>query len=165
MNLAQSPELWFLLAATPIAIWAAYSDLSRMKIPNKAVAALMLTFLVLGALALPWSEFAWRWVHFVVVLLIGFIASSLGLLGAGDAKFAAAMAPFIALSHVSYAMFIFAGCIIFGFLTHRLARSIGPLRRATPTWVSWENTRQFPMGYPLALTLIVYLASIAFRTQ
>lgn len=162
MDLASVPALWFLPCVIPIAIWAAYSDLSRMKIPNKSVLALMVVFLVVGALALPFPEFGARLLHFVAILVLGFVASAMGLVGAGDAKFAAAMAPFFALQDLSMSLFLLAGCVIFGYVSHRIARAIPAIRNATPTWQSWVETKQFPMGYPLALTLVAYLALRAF---
>ncbi len=162
MGLASVPALWFLPFVIPIAVWAAYSDLSRMKIPNKSVLALMAVFIAVGVLALPFAEFGSRILHFAAVLLLGFAASAAGLIGAGDAKFAAAMAPFFALQDLSMALFLLAGCVIFGFVSHRLARAVPAIRNAVPTWQSWSETKQFPMGYPLALTLVVYLALRAF---
>ncbi len=50
------------------------SDMKFMKIPNKAVLALMAVFAVVGLIALPLDVWAWRWAHFlVIVLVIGFV--------------------------------------------------------------------------------------------
>lgn len=151
----------FLPLVLPIGIWVAWSDLSSMKIPNKAVLALLGVFLVIGVFVLPLTDFAWRWSHFAVALGIGFVLSSLNLIGAGDAKFAAAAAPFVALSDWLLISQIFAVCVIASFILHRLAR-ISPLRKRVPEWESWENTRMFPMGVPLALALVIYLVIVAF---
>ena len=111
-----STALWFLPFVIPIALWVAWSDMSSMKIPNKAVLALMAVFVVVGLVALPFTDYLWRYAHFAVVLVITFVLSSLGLLGAGDAKFAAAMAPFIALSDWSFFMFLLGATIISAFI-------------------------------------------------
>ena len=66
-----------------------------MKIPNKAVLSLMVVFVIIGLIALPLAEMPWRLLQFVVVLAIGFGLNMIGSIGAGDAKFAAAMAPFV----------------------------------------------------------------------
>lgn len=163
MGAAAVPALWFLPAALPIAIWVAWSDMATMKIPNKAVLALTAVFLVIGAIALPWAEYFSRMLHFVVVLAIGFALSIAGVFGAGDAKFAAAMAPFVALYDVTSMIILFAIAVLFGFATHRGARSVPAIRSATPDWVSWEETKKFPMGYPLALALIAYLVIRVMR--
>jgi len=76
----------FLLAALPISIFVAYSDMSRMKIPNVAVVAL----------------------------------------------------------------------IIAGYVTHRIAKN-SPIRKLVPNWESWTSGNRFPMGFPLAMTLVFYL--------
>ena len=45
------------------------------------------------------------------------------MMGAGDAKYAAAMAPFIALADAISFMLLLAGTIIAAFILHRLARN------------------------------------------
>ncbi|WP_342775019.1 prepilin peptidase [Litoreibacter halocynthiae] len=142
-------------------MWVAWSDLARMKIPNKAVLALLAVFVVVGLLTLPLEVYLWRYAHFAIILAIGFLMTITGLVGAGDAKFAAAMAPFVAVIDGTFVAAIFAVTTIVAFILHRLAR-ISPLRKLAPNWESWERTRDFPMGLPLAVTLIVYLARTAF---
>ncbi|WP_298257654.1 prepilin peptidase [uncultured Litoreibacter sp.] len=153
--------LWALPLATLISIWVAWSDLARMKIPNKAVLALLVVFVIIGVIALPFEVYAWRFLHFAIVLAVGFLMTITGLVGAGDAKFAAAMAPFVAVSDATAVAAIFAVTTILSFILHRLAR-VSPLRRLAPNWESWERTRDFPMGLPLAVTLVIYLARAAF---
>ena len=87
--------IWFLPFALPISIWVAWNDMKFMKIPNKAVLSLMVVFVIIGLIALPLAEMPWRLLQFVVVLAIGFGLNMIGSIGAGDAKFAAAMAPFV----------------------------------------------------------------------
>lgn len=160
MGTAAQVAMWALPLVAPIAVWVAWSDLSVMKIPNKAVLALLAVFTVVGLIMLPLDDFAWRIAHFAVVLAIGFLMTITGLVGAGDAKFAAAMAPFVALSDATFVAAIFAVTTILAFVLHRLAR-ISPVRRLVPHWESWERTRDFPMGVPLAVTLLVYLSFAA----
>jgi prepilin peptidase CpaA len=148
--------LLFLPFAAPIALWVAWNDMARMKIPNKAVLALVVVFAVVGLIAFPLADYGWRWTHLVVVLAIGFVASSAGLLGAGDAKFSAAMAPFIARDDVLLFAYLFAVVLLAGFVTHRLARRSAWVRARTPGWESWER-KDFPMGLCLGSGLLVYL--------
>ncbi|WP_424941844.1 A24 family peptidase [Aliiroseovarius crassostreae] len=150
-------SLWFLPFAAPICIWAALSDLKRMKIPNKAVMALVGVFAIIGLIALPLADYPWRYLHLVVVLVIGFVFNIAGAFGAGDAKFAAAMAPFIALGDVYLFCMMFAATLLIGFALHRIARAIPAVRRATPNWESWQR-KDFPMGLCLGTSLILYLA-------
>lgn len=156
MLLPASAALWFLPFVIPIAIWVAWSDLSTMKIPNKAVLALMVVYAVIGLIALDLNQWAWQWTHFVVILALGFVMTITGIVGAGDAKFAAAAAPFVMRADSFNLIAIFGICCVLGFVTHRLAR-ISPIRKMVPHWESWERTRDFPMGYPLAGTLVIYL--------
>jgi prepilin peptidase CpaA len=156
MTASAISAMWFLPFVAPICLWVAYSDLSTMKIPNKAVLALIIGFLVAGLLALPFPEYWPRLINFGVVLLIGFLMTMTGLVGAGDAKFAAAMALFIARGDVPFILMLFGLTAIVSIAAHRLAK-ITPLRKLAPNWESWERTKDFPMGVPLAATLLIYL--------
>jgi len=131
-----------------------------MKIPNKAVMALTIIFLVVGLIALPFEEYAWRWLHLLVVLAVGFLMNMIGSIGAGDAKFAAAMAPFVALGDLRLLLFLFAAVLLAAVTTHRLFRRSTSFRAKTPDWASWTNS-DFPMGLALGGTLIFYLAAAA----
>lgn len=127
-----------------------------MKIPNLAVAALLLVFAVLGIFLLPFETYLWQWSHFGVVLVITFCLNMIGAIGAGDAKFAAAAAPFIALTDLRLVVVLFAACLLAGYVAHRLAKH-SPLRRLVPHWESWKAGKRFPMGLPLASALGFYL--------
>ena len=156
MTLEWSTAAWFLPFVLPITIWVSWSDMGSMKIPNKAVLALLVVFAVIGLVALPFPEYLWRWSHFGVVLVIGFVLSSLNLVGAGDAKYAAAMAPFVALPDAYPFLFLLAGTIIAAFVIHRTAKK-SSVRARFPDWESWTR-REFPMGFALAPALMFYLA-------
>lgn len=162
MQMDGTAALAFLAPAAAIALWVAWSDMKSMRIPNVAVLALLALFLVVGPLVLPLSDWGWRWAHFAVVLVIGFVASSLRLIGAGDAKFAAAMAPFVALGDLQTFLFLFAAVLLAAFVTHRGLGRVPAVRRATPDWQSWERRKDFPMGLALGAVLILYLALAAF---
>lgn len=151
---------WLMLAALPIAAWVIWTDLSTMRIPNKAVMALVAVYAVIGVLTLPFATFAWSWLHLAVMLVIGFVLSMSGGFGAGDAKFAAAMAPFIALPDLLTFALILSALAILTFIGHRLARQVPAITAATPGWVSWTR-RDFPFGVALAPALIVYLGLAA----
>ncbi|WP_243645116.1 prepilin peptidase [Rhodovulum euryhalinum] len=147
----------FLPFVLPVAFWVARSDMKTMKIPNRAVLALVAVFAAVGLVALPVEVWAWRWTHLAAILVLGFVMSSLRLIGAGDAKFAAAMAPFVALADIGSFLFLFSGVTLAAFAGHRLARRIPAVRRALPGWDSWERS-DFPMGIALAGVLVAYLA-------
>jgi prepilin peptidase CpaA len=144
----------------PICLWAAWSDMKFMKIPNKAVIALSVVFLAGGLFLLPFHDYLWALALLAIVLVIGFVMNFLNLLGAGDAKFAAAMAPYFVGADIPFVMALFAACLLGAYAGHRTMKHIGPFRRATPDWVSWTH-RQFPMGLALAGALVVYLVNLA----
>lgn len=157
MAISPAAAMAFLPFALAIGIWVAWSDMKFMKIPNNAVVALFAVFVVVGPFVLPFDEYLWRWVHMIVVLAIGFIANMGGLMGAGDAKFLAAMAPFMNRADTPWIIQIFAAVLLAAFATHRLFRAIPAMRRAFPDWKSWTHTK-FPMGLALSGALILYLA-------
>jgi prepilin peptidase CpaA len=147
--------------AIAIGIWVAWSDMKFMKIPNKAVIALLLVWLVIGLLAvaltpLPLKGWAYGWALAAIVLIVGFIANAAGVVGAGDAKFAAAMAPFFIGGNLKLIFALYAACLLGAFAAHRLVRAIPAFRSATQDWASWTN-KDFPMGLALSGTLIFYL--------
>ncbi len=149
---------WFLPFALPICIWVAWNDMKFMKIPNRAVVALFVVFAAVGLVALPLSQYPWRLVQLAVVLAIGFALNMIRAVGAGDAKFAAAMAPFFAPGDASLILYLFAGVLLAAFSVHRIARRIPALRAAAPDWASWGRN-DFPMGLALGATLAFYLAA------
>jgi prepilin peptidase CpaA len=157
LTLTVSQAAWFLAGALPISLYVGWSDMKRLKIPNVAVMALVLAFAVLGLIALPLPEYLWRWTHLAVVLVIGIAMNSMGLLGAGDAKFAAAAAPFFALADLGPVLYLMAACFLAAFIAHRIAKYT-PIRRLAPDWESWTSGKRFPMGMALGLTLVAYLA-------
>lgn len=154
----------FLPFVLPITIWVSWSDMASMKIPNKAVLTLLAVFLVIGLIALPFMEYLWRWAHFAVVLAIGFVLNMVRMVGAGDAKYAAAMAPFIAYEDAYFPfMFLLGGVILAAFAIHRIAKRTA-IRERHPDWESWER-REFPMGFALAPALLFYLILGVFLGQ
>lgn len=150
--------VWALLAV-PVCIWATLTDIREMKIKNVAVLALMAIFVVSGPFLLDLGDYAWRFAHFGVVLLIGFILSATVGVGAGDAKFAAAMAPFVALPDVSLVMTFYVLWSILLLMGMFTARATPALREAAPGWIWFEPKyrRYVPFGVGLAPTLACYL--------
>lgn len=154
--------IWFLIPILPICLWVAWSDLKFMKIPNKAVLTLAAAYLLIGPIALPFQLYLWGWALGAAVLVAGFIVTSLGYVGAGDSKFAAAMAPFFIGGDLRLILALFAGCLLAAFATHRLFRAIPAFRGATAEWESWTH-KDFPMGLALSGTLSFYfIAALLF---
>ncbi|MFV1875389.1 prepilin peptidase [Nioella sp.] len=163
LAISQMEALWFLPFVLPICIWVAWSDLREMRIPNVSVLALAGVFVVVGLAqvamdVMAFSTWYMRLAQLVIVLIAGFIITSIGLAGAGDSKFAAAMAPFVAPGDYLLFVTLFAAVLIGSWITHRGAGRVPAVRRATPDWVSWDRGKLFPMGVALAGALVVYLA-------
>ncbi|MDJ0637546.1 MAG: prepilin peptidase [Paracoccaceae bacterium] len=156
MSIDWTTAAWFLPFVLPITVWVAWSDMATMKIPNKAVLALLAVFIVVGLVALPFNDYVWRYLHFGVVIVIGFIMASVGMMGAGDAKYGAAMAPFIALQDLGVFLVLLGATTIAAFALHRTARRSDAVRARYPNWESWTR-REFPMGFALAPALFFYL--------
>jgi len=156
LYITASSALWFAPFVIPVCIWAALNDLRDMKIPNASVYALVAIFVVIGLIALPLSEYPWRLLQLVVVLVFGIILNAIGAVGAGDAKFAAAAAPFVAYGDLRMILALFAANMLAAFAAHRIAKYTS-LRKLAPNWLSWDRGSDFPMGLSLGATLALYL--------
>jgi prepilin peptidase CpaA len=156
MALTATAAAWFVPFVLPICLYVMYTDLSRMKITNTANLALVAVFAVIGLMVLPFDEYLWRLAALGIVLVVGIVLNAAGVMGAGDAKFLAAAAPFVALADLRLVMFLFIACMLAALITHKVAKH-SPLRRMAPHWTSWEQGKKFPMGLALGPTLGIYL--------
>jgi prepilin peptidase CpaA len=169
----------FGLLTLPVTAWVIYTDVTTMKIKNMAVLAMLAIFAVAGLFLLPLSDYAWRWSHFAVVITIGYLAHIASLpVGAGDAKYAAAIAPFVALEDTGAVALLFFLLTVAMLVLFFVARSVLSFRGDGPdwTWVKAEaggatalgKTREVmrlktPFGLALASTISTYflLAALA----
>ena len=112
-------------------------------------ANLQITAIVTGALAVVLGgDVFWSLIGLLlgqvlggaVVLVAGFVGNAAGLFGAGDAKFAAAMAPVFVHADLRFVLGLIAACILGAFAAHRLARMVPAVRSATTDWESWTPT-------------------------
>lgn len=156
MMISTQSAAWFLPFAAPICLYIMYTDMKSMKIYNHAVIALFAVFVVVGLIALPFEDYLWRYVHFLVALVAGIALTAARAMGGGDAKWIAAMAPFIHLGDLVLFLFLMAGCILVAVVLHRIAKYT-PIRKLAPTWESWQVGKKFPMGLALGAGLMLYL--------
>lgn len=157
MAISAHAALWFVPFVLPICFYVAFTDLAQMKITNKAVLTLGAVFLVLGPFVLPtFEDYLWGLGHFAIVLVLGIILNAAGTMGAGDAKFLAFAAPYVALGDLHLLLIMFCAVLIAAFVTHRAARA-SPLRKLAPDWESWTQKKKFPMGLALGPALALYL--------
>jgi prepilin peptidase CpaA len=146
-----------MIPALPISIWAAFSDLKRMKIPNTSVIAMAAIWPLLGWFLVPMTAWLWGFALMAIVFVAGFLLYLTGTFGAGDAKYAAAMAGMFVGGNITDILVLLIVCMIGSLLVHRLLRSMAFVRNATPDWVSWTQRRYFPFGLALSAILIIYL--------
>lgn len=146
----------FLPFALAIGVWVAWSDMKFMRIPNQAVLVLLAVFVLIGPLVFPLKAYLWQLSHFGVLLVVGFILTIARAIGAGDAKFVAAMGPFFATQDLPLIVLLTSSILLAAFATHRGLRLVPAVRRATQDWESWTR-RDFPMGFALSGILIFYL--------
>ncbi len=146
-----------LIPALPIAIWVALSDMKRMKIPNTSVIAMGAIWPILGWFLVPMTAWLWGFALMAIIFVLGFLLYLTGTFGAGDAKYAAAMAGMFVGGNITDILVLLVLCMIGSLFVHRLLRSISFVRKLTPDWVSWTQRRYFPFGLALSAILIIYL--------
>lgn len=146
-----------LVPVLPIAIWAALSDLKRMKIPNTAAMAMAAVWPLLGWYLVPMSAWFWGFAIMAIVFVAGFLLYLTGTFGAGDAKFAAAMAGIFVGGNIGEILLIIFVSMVGSLLLHRILRSLPFIRNATPDWESWTRRRYFPFGMALSVILVFFL--------
>jgi len=152
--------LWSLPFVLPLCFIVAWSDMRAMRIPNWTVLSLLGVYVVIGLFTLGFIQYLWGFGALILILLIGILMNMVGMIGAGDAKFAAAAAPFVSIGDLQFFVLLFAANVLAAFLTHRGSRRLG-LSRMAPHWDSWERTWEFPMGFSLGGTLGLYLIACA----
>jgi prepilin peptidase CpaA len=156
------PALWFAIAAMlPLMLLTAWFDLKHLRIPNALVLAVLAVFLVAGLWGLPLETFLWHLGAGVVVLAAGFALFAAGLVGGGDAKMAAALAPFVAWHDVAALLVLYTVVTLVLLLVLRLAMQLA--RHSTTGWRAVDQyarpprERVFPMGLIFAITITLYL--------
>lgn len=152
--------LWFLPFLIPLCLHTAYSDLKYMKIRDWNVQSMAMVFILIGPFVMEWQTYLWQLGHLPIVLIIGMVLNAAGVMGAGDAKFITAASPFVLKSDLGFVFVLLACCFLAGALSHRIARATS-IKNIAPDWQSWEPGKRFPMGYPLALALLIYLGLMA----
>ena len=156
LSISAAAATWFAPFVLPICLYVCFTDMREMRITNQANLALLLVYAVVGVFVLPLDAYLWRYAHFGVALVAGIALNAGGVMGAGDAKFIAAAAPFIHVGDLRFLMALGAAVTLAAFLAHRIAK-MTPLRRLAPGWKSWSSGKRFPMGVALGGTLAIYL--------
>ncbi|MFT6169619.1 MAG: prepilin peptidase CpaA [Celeribacter sp.] len=160
-TLDATAALWILIITTPLSFLAAFNDLARMKLPNAIVLVLVALYVILGPFLFDFDIYLWGFAHGTVMYVFGMFAYAFMGVGAGDGKYAAAMAMFIPMADARFVVPLFCAYLLGAFVTHRLFRAMPVVRDATETWVSWGH-KKFPVGLALAGTFSTYFGFVAF---
>lgn len=148
---------------------AATTDLFTMTISNRLCLAIVVSFFVLAPfVGIGWAEMGWHLAAGFAVLIASFTLFAFGVIGGGDAKFAAGTALW--LGHSFTIEYLLYGAIFGGQLTI----AILILRRyPLPTFLSriaWidrlhDTKSGVPYGIALAIAgLVVYTDTPFFQT-
>ena len=156
MTITALSALWFLPFVLPICLYVAFTDMAQMRITNQAVIVLAAIFVILGPFVMSFDLYLWRLLHLVIVLVVGIILNAAGTMGAGDAKFLAVAAPYVAVADSLLVMKLLMACVLSAALVHRTVKHT-PLRQLASHWDSWDKGKKFPMGFALGTTLTLYL--------
>lgn len=162
----ETPALWVtIILLVPLMALASWWDLKHLKIPNWQTLAMFGVFVVTGLWGLDTETFLWRLGQGLIVLGIGYILFAVGVIGGGDAKMAAALAPFIVPVDVAQLLVFYA---LVSFVLLIVLRMVMQACRHKKTgWLSIDQLekpareRVFPMGLIFGLTITGYLAIYA----
>lgn len=153
----------FLAVTLPFCIFATWSDLKFLKIPNIVPVSMVLVFVVVGPFVLPFTEYKLSLLYGLIALLLSLIVFAARIIPAGDLKYATAIIPYVDTGELlSFAIFL-SLCSLLAVLTHSV---FGRLGLAPSDWASWHESgwkRRFPFGFALSGALITYLASHIIR--
>jgi prepilin peptidase CpaA len=150
----------FLAALALPCLWAAWSDLTTMTIPNRIVLAVAAIYVVLGPLVLPFDAYLWGFANGAIALVAGFLLFLTGQFGAGDAKFLAAIALYVGRIDVPTVLWIYAILALLSVAVVSLVKWRMKEFAAKGPLGSLREKRRFPLGLPLALSILVYLALV-----
>lgn len=151
-------------------IFAAISDLFTMTIPNYLSIILIAGFAVMAlAIGMPLSAIGAHILTALVVLAAGFGLFALGVMGGGDAKFAACVALWLGYSVASVEflllMAVYGGVLTLAVLAFRSWPML-PLVLERQTWISRLHRRESGVPYGIAIAIAalqVYGSSFWFE--
>lgn len=149
----------FLVLTFPFCIYATWTDLKFLKIPNIVPISLVVVFVITGPFVLPLQEYGLSLLYGFIALLISLVIFAARMVPGGDLKYTSAIIPFVDTGELlSFALFV-SLCSIVAVFTHLV---FGWLGLAPSDWASWGKhgwKRRFPLGFALSGGLITYLAA------
>jgi len=149
----------YLVLLFPFCIYATWSDLKFLKIPNIVPVSLVIMFIITGPFLLPVGEYGTRLLYGFIALMISLVLFAIRVAPGGDLKFTTALIPYVATTELlSFAMFVSLAALMAVF-THMVFGWVG---LAPKDWASWQGggwRRRFPVGYALSGGVLTYLAA------
>ena len=136
-----------LAAIAPLLMYAGYSDLRSLRIPNWISLAMLVVFAALVPF-LAGPEIMMRGSVAGIVFVIGFVLFALNMLGAGDVKLLAALFLFVPSSHIQVFLIAFSPALLCGVALICAVRWRPHPRVAG--WASVTTPGVFPMGISIA---------------
>ena len=147
------------LVATPVALAVIISDLRTMTIPNWMTGGAFVIFAALVFIGLDMEAALTRLMGAGVVLIVSILLFAIGSLGGGDAKAATAFALLVAPVDAGFVLMALA---VNGLLGVGVLYLLRRTSLAKGDWKMWDEPKRFPYGLTLGVTLILYLALVAF---
>ena len=145
-----------LILIAPLLCWVAYSDLSRMKIPN-AISLIAVAIFAVAAIAAPPDDLVLRLAIAGAALVLGFISYCFGLFGGGDVKMLAALLLFVPVPTLVLFAYVFSASMLVGIAIILTLRRIPAAHRLG--WKSISGSNKFPMGISIALAGLAHPAA------
>jgi prepilin peptidase CpaA len=147
-----------LVAAAPVMVTAAWSDLRHMLIPN-VLSLILVGIFVLFSLAFPPEDLLARLMVAGSVLVLGMGANYLGLFGGGDVKLLSALLLLVPVPTLVTFAHVFSVSMLLGIAAIMLLRRV-PMLAATG-WPAFRPGRHFPMGVSIGMAGLAHPAVVA----
>lgn len=160
-----APMIFLILILLPM-LYAAWSDLRFMSIPNEVSLLLLGLFVVSAPFLVGLPDMGGRMIIAVVLLVIGIMLNALRLIGGGDVKLLSAGILFVdpSIDHVSLFFQVLGMMSLSGVIVHRGLAYLPPVSKAVPEWSSWGERGKFPFGLSIAASVIFYLGLVVLLT-
>jgi len=132
----------------PVLAFAAYTDLTRMKIPNM-LSLIGVALFAVSIPFLPFEETGLRILCAAIVFAVMFLLFAFGLFGGGDVKLMAVLMLFIPSSSLFEFSYIFSASMLIGIVLISLLQAYPAM--VPSHWRSIQRKGHFPMGISIAL--------------
>ncbi len=152
---------------TPLMLYAAYSDLRYLRLPNWLVIATFVAFVLIAVgdilfndeTGMSWGIFAWRIGAVIFFFILGFLVHMTGVVGGGDMKLLAALVPFVAPIDAQFVLIAYCVIALLYCGIHWVIRK-SPVA-AGSSWASLNETDRrgkmiIPVGVIFGITVVSY---------